>query len=106
MTSGARGYLLVCQSGAEMLLDVGLQHSVEMLEFSVSNQPDDIYLSDRRESGWTESVTYLQHKKEKTFTRQMKVLCSHLTDMLVWEKYELATFACLETAYQEIGCVC
>lgn len=48
-----------------MLLDVGLQHSVEMLEFSVSDQSDDIYLSDRRESGWTESVTCLQRKKKK-----------------------------------------
>lgn len=38
--------LLVGQCGTEMLLDVGLQHCVEVLEFSVSNQTDDINLSE------------------------------------------------------------
>lgn len=32
-----------------MLLDVGLQHCVEMLELSVSDEADDVYLTDRRE---------------------------------------------------------
>lgn len=32
-----------------MLLDVGLQHSVEVLELSVSDEADDVYLTDRRE---------------------------------------------------------
>lgn len=36
--------LRVGQGSTEMLLDVGLQDRVEMLEFSVSNQPNDKYL--------------------------------------------------------------
>lgn len=32
-----------------MLLDVGLQHRVEVLKLSVSNQTYDVYLSDGRE---------------------------------------------------------
>lgn len=39
--------LLVGKCSTEMLLDVGLQHSVEVLEFSVSNQTNDVYLSDK-----------------------------------------------------------
>ena len=48
--------LLVCECSAEMLLDVGLQHCVEMLEFSISNQSYDVYLADTRE---TERATWL-----------------------------------------------
>lgn len=36
--------LRVGQGSTEMLLDVGLQDRVEMLKFSVSNQPNDKYL--------------------------------------------------------------
>lgn len=32
-----------------MLLDVGLQHRVEVLELSVSDDADNVYLTDRRE---------------------------------------------------------
>lgn len=38
--------LLVGQCSAEMLLDVGLQHCIEVLELSVSDQTDDVYLAD------------------------------------------------------------
>lgn len=41
--------LLVGECCTEMLLDVGLQHGVEVLELSVSNEAYDIYLTDRRE---------------------------------------------------------
>lgn len=40
--------LLVGQCSAEMLLDVGLQHCVEVLKLSVSDQTYDVYLADRR----------------------------------------------------------
>lgn len=39
--------LLVGQCGAEMLLDVRLQHGVEVLEFPVCDQADDVDLADR-----------------------------------------------------------
>lgn len=39
--------LLVGQCSAEMLLDVRLQHRVEVLEFPVSDQADDVDLADR-----------------------------------------------------------
>lgn len=42
------GNLLVGQGSTEMLLDVGLQHCVKMLELSVSNQTNDVYLADTR----------------------------------------------------------
>lgn len=41
-----------------MLLDVGLQHCVEVLELSVSDQTYDVYLSGR-EGKKSESVTSL-----------------------------------------------
>lgn len=41
--------LLVGQCSAEMLLDVGLQHCVEVLKLSVSDQTYDVYLADGRE---------------------------------------------------------
>lgn len=55
-----------------MLLDVGLQHCVEVLEFSVSDEPDDVYLPDivREERLW-EFVKRLQ--SSKTFKRQMRI---------------------------------
>lgn len=40
--------LLVGQCSTEMLLDVGLQHCVEVLELSVSDQTNDVYLEDTR----------------------------------------------------------
>lgn len=51
MASLFGGNLLVGQSSTEMLLDVGLQHCVEVLELSVSNQANDVYLADRRQIG-------------------------------------------------------
>lgn len=47
--SGPGSNLLVGQCSAEMLLDVGLQHCVEVLELSVSDQTYDVYLAERRE---------------------------------------------------------
>lgn len=40
--------LLVGQRSAEMLLDVGFQHRVEVLELSVSDQAYDVYLADSK----------------------------------------------------------
>lgn len=40
----AGNHLLVSQRGAKMLLDVGLQHCVEVLELPVSDQTDDVNL--------------------------------------------------------------
>lgn len=41
--------LLVGECCTEMLLDVGLQHCVEVLELSVSDEAYDVYLTDARE---------------------------------------------------------
>lgn len=38
--------LLVGQRSTEMLLDVGFQHCVEVLELSVGDQANDVYLED------------------------------------------------------------
>lgn len=60
--------LLVGQCSTEMLLDVGLQHCVEVLELSVGDQANDVYLEDARER-----KTQMQlHAQLQTFTGWMK----------------------------------
>lgn len=46
-TKMEREDVLVGQCSAEMLLDIRLQHRVEVLEFPVSDQADDVDLADR-----------------------------------------------------------
>lgn len=60
--------LLVGQCGAEMLLDVGLQHCVEVLELSVSNQTYDVNLADRMEKQTDSCVFTEQQADEKLCT--------------------------------------
>lgn len=48
--------LLVGQRSAEMLLDVGFQHRVEVLELSVSDQAYDVYLADSKEKNRDDHV--------------------------------------------------
>lgn len=53
MDSDNGNNLLVSQCSTEMLLDVGLEHCVEVLEFSVGDETNDVYLpekSKRREA--------------------------------------------------------
>ncbi len=82
-----------------MLLDVGLQHCVEMLKLSVSNQSNDVYLSDRGEKQRQLHVyTAGNTRKMRCYVHAYMENHGQVdTRMSTW----LQTTAC-----QEISCIC
>lgn len=100
--------LLVGQCSTEMLLDVGLQHCVEVLKLSVSDQTYDVYLADGREKQrqlqCLHSSRHLQGRWE--------LMSTHLIVMLIWKKKRRWTGwhkdvrLDTHTVCQEISCIC
>lgn len=90
-----------------MLLDVGLQHCVEVLELSVSDQTYYVYLADRREKQKTVSCMFIQ---QKTFTWQMRSYVLSSDRHVYLERHgqvdtKMSDSIYTEAACQEISCI-